>query len=170
MLWLDLETWEMLSYVVTVIALPGAIAVFWLEQREERQNEREEIFLKLLDEYNEFAKVLIENADLCLMTGRPPSIILTAEQREKQFIIFDLLVSFFERAYILIYEDDMDKQTRRMWSTWEDYIDEWLRREDFVQSLPQLLLGEDPDFGAFIRAKLNRLPPHPLPIRPENLA
>jgi hypothetical protein len=152
---LDLETWELLSYIVTVVGLPFAIGVFWLEQRKERQNEREEIFLKLLDEYNEFAKVMIDNADLCLMTGRPDSTPLTPVQREKQFIIFDLLVSFFERAYILIYDDDMDKKTRRMWSTWEDFIDEWLRREDFRQAVPELLRGEDPDFGAFMRRKID---------------
>ncbi len=152
---LDLETWELLSYIVTVVGLPFAIGVFWLEQRKERQNEREEIFLKLLDEYNEFAKVMIDNADLCLMTGRPDSTPLTPVQREKQFIIFDLLVSFFERAYILIYDDDMDKKTRRMWSTWEDFIDEWLRREDFRQAVPELLRGEDPDFGAFMRCKID---------------
>jgi len=151
---LDLETWELLSYVVTVVGLPFAIWVFWLEQRKERQNEREEIFLKLLDEYNEFAKVMIDNADLCLMTGRPDNTSLTPEQREKQFIIFDLLVSFFERAYILIYDEDMDKKTRRMWSTWEDFIEEWLERDDFRQAVPELLKGEDPDFGVFMRAKI----------------
>ena len=97
---------------------------------------------------------MIDNADLCLMTGRPDNTPLTPEQREKQFIIFDLLVSFFERAYILIYEEEMDKKTRRMWSTWEDFIEEWLERDDFRQAVPALLKGEDPDFGVFMRAKI----------------
>ena len=48
------ETWEILSYVVTVIGLPLAIAVFIYEQRRERQNEEEEIFQRLSDEYREF--------------------------------------------------------------------------------------------------------------------
>mgnify|MGYP003341574711 FL=1 len=38
------ETWEILSYMVTVIGLPFAIAVFIFEQRRERQSEEEEIF------------------------------------------------------------------------------------------------------------------------------
>lgn len=37
----SLETWELLSYVVTVIGLPLAIAVFLFEQRKERENEEE---------------------------------------------------------------------------------------------------------------------------------
>ena len=39
-----LETWELLSYVVTVIGLPLAIAVFIFEQRKERDNEEEEVY------------------------------------------------------------------------------------------------------------------------------
>jgi hypothetical protein len=34
---MNLETWELLSYVVTVIGLPLAIAVFILQQRKERR-------------------------------------------------------------------------------------------------------------------------------------
>ena len=154
----DHDTWELLSFIVTVIGLPFAIAVFWIEQRKERQNEREEIFIKLLDEYNEFVKVLIDNADLRLMTRRNEPITLTPEQEEKRYIIFDLLVAFFERAYMLIYDDKMDKQTARMWSTWEDFIDSWLKRDDFRAVLPELLVGEDPDFSTFMQRKLERLP------------
>ena len=35
----SLETWELMSYVVTVIGLPLAIGVFLFEQRKERENE-----------------------------------------------------------------------------------------------------------------------------------
>ena len=33
---MDLETWELLSYIVTVVGLPMAIGVFLFEQRKER--------------------------------------------------------------------------------------------------------------------------------------
>jgi hypothetical protein len=115
----ELETWELLSHVVTVIGLPFAVAIFWLEQRKERQNEREEIFLKLLDEYTDLSKVLIDNADLRLMTGNSIEKMLSLEQQEKRFIIFDLLISFFERSYILLYDKNMDRHAKRMWNTWE---------------------------------------------------
>ena len=55
------------SYVVTVIGLPMAIAVFIYEQRRERQNEEEEIFQRLSDEYREFLKLVLDNADLHLL-------------------------------------------------------------------------------------------------------
>jgi hypothetical protein len=140
---------------MTVIGLPFAILVFMWEQRKERANEQEEIFSDIADEYTEFSKILIENADLRLLSGQGVSDEQLSDiQREKKLVIFDMLISMLERAYILIYEDDMDKQTARMWATWEDYIDFWLKRDDFRRALPELLLGEDPDFGEYMRRKM----------------
>lgn len=146
-----LETWEFLSYVVTVIGLPLAIAIFIYEQRKERRNEDEEIFQRLSDEYREFLKLVLDNADLHLLRREGAKQEWTEEQKERRLAIFGILISLFERAYLLVYEDDMDKQTRRMWKSWEDYMLEWLRRTDFRAALPELLEGEDEDFTHYIR-------------------
>jgi hypothetical protein len=145
------ETWEMLSYVVTVIGLPLAIAVFIYEQRKERRNEDEEIFQRLSDEYREFLKLVLDNADLQLLRREAVRQDFTEEQKERRLAIFGILISLFERAYLLVYEDDMGKQTRRLWQSWEDYMREWVRRTDFRAALPQLLEGEDEDFTRYIR-------------------
>lgn len=151
---MNLEYWEMASYVVTVIALPWAIMLFWWEQRRERQNEEEEIYQKLSDEYADFQTLLLNNADLRLNTGGVPDIELTAEQIERKSIIFDLLMSLFERAYILVYEDDMTAQQKRLWASWADYIDFWCKRADFRKAAIDLLSGEDPDFEAYLKKAL----------------
>ncbi len=147
-----LEYWELASYVVTVVGFPFAIAVFMLEQRKERQNEDEEIYQELSDEYANFSKLLLENADLRLMSKDLPASNFNEEQLERKKIIFDILISLFERAFILVYEDEMSPQTRRLWTTWEDYIRSWCLRQDFRSALPELLQGEDPDFGKYIRS------------------
>src|SRR5688572_22459022 len=145
------ETWELLSYVVTVIGLPFALLVFIYEQRKERRNEDEEIFQRLSDEYREFLKLVLDNADLQLLRrgGAPP--VLTPEQQERRFVIFGILISLFERAYLLVYEHDLDKQARRLWRSWEDYMREWVRRADFRAALPELLQGEDEEFTDYIK-------------------
>lgn len=145
------EFWEISSYVVTVIGLPFAIVVYWLDQRKERQNEEEELYQRLSDEYAEFSKLLLENADLRLMSSYVPDEKISAEQLERKKIIFDLLISLFERAYILVYEEDMSKQTARLWASWEDYIRFWCQRSDFRDNLPQLLDGEDPEFSSYMQ-------------------
>ncbi len=149
--WTPLEYLEALSYIVTVVGLPFAIAVFLYEQRRERQNEEEEIYQRLSDEYAEFLKIVLQHADLGLMRTQTDAVTLTEEQRERRGVLFELLVSLFERAYLLVYEEHMKRQTQRLWMSWEDYMRYWCRRRDFRELLPQLLEGEDPDFVAHIR-------------------
>lgn len=146
-----LEWCELCSYIVTIIGLPFAIIVFLIEQRKERQNEEEEIFQRLSDEYREFLKLVLDNADLQLVRKEKTQLELSDEQKERRFVIFGILISLFERAYLLVYEKDMDKQAQRLWQSWEDYMREWVRRADFRDALPQLLEGEDEDFTLYIR-------------------
>jgi hypothetical protein len=142
---------EALSYVVTIFGLPLAILVFIYEQRRERKSEEEEIYQRLSDEYTEFLKLVLDNPDLQLLRKKYNPAPLTDEQIERKSALFNILISLFERAYLLVYEDDMDKQTRRLWQSWEDYMRDWCRRPDFREALPELLEGEDEDFGALIR-------------------
>jgi len=144
------ETWELLSYVVTVIGLPLAIAVFVFEQRKERDNEEEEVYQLLSDNYQEFLKIALENPDLRLFASEETPA-LSAEQRERMFIIFSMLISLFERAYLLLYENDMAEKQLRRWRSWEDYMGEWCNRGDFRTALPILLRGEDPEFATYIQ-------------------
>jgi hypothetical protein len=146
-----LELLEGLSYVVTIFGFPLAILIFLIEQRKERQNEEEEIYQRLSDEYADFLTLLLDNADLHLLKTFEESPPLTDEQRERKHILFNLLVSLFERAYILVFEEDMDRQAQRLWLSWEDYMREWCGRTDFRQMLPELLKGEDPEFATCIR-------------------
>jgi len=147
----SLEWWEGASYVITVIGLPLAICVFLYEQRRERQGEEEELYQYLSEEYAEFQKLALENSDLQIAFGADDlKQDLTAEQVERKRILYDILISLLERAYILVYEDKMDKQAARLWASWEDYIRHWCRRRDFRASLPQMLVGEDEEFSAYM--------------------
>ncbi len=147
----DLETWELLSYVVTVVGLPAAIGVFIYEQRKERENEEDEVYQLLSDNYQEFLRIALANPDLHLFVeGKITEP--TQEQRERMVIIFEMLISLFERAYLLLYEDHMTEMQGRRWSSWEDYMLDWCRRPDFRAALPGLLRGEDPEFAVYIKS------------------
>jgi hypothetical protein len=146
-----MEWSELLSYIVTVIGLPMAIIVFIYEQRKERQSDDEEVYQRLSDEYTTFLKLVLEHADLHLLRSAPNLPPLNEEQMERKFLLIGILVALFERAYLLVYDDHMNKQTRRMWQTWDDYMREWCRREDFRAMMVSHLKGEDPDFQAYIQ-------------------
>lgn len=143
------ETWELLSYVVTVIGLPLAICVFLYEQRKERENEDEEVYQLVSDNYQDFLRIALENPDLRLFST---DVVhdLSDEQKERELIIFTMLMSLFERAYLLMYDDAMSPKQSRRWNSWEDFIIEWCRKPHFRSLLPQLLHGEDPSFVRYI--------------------
>ena len=146
---MTIEQWEMLSYVVTVFGLPLAIFSFLHEQRKERENEDEEVYQQLSDTSTDFLKLVIANPDLKLRSQlSTPN--LNAEQTERMQVMFEILISLFERAYLLVYEDKMSQKQLRRWRSWEDYMREWCRREDFRSQLPRLLQGEDHDFAEYI--------------------
>jgi hypothetical protein len=145
-----MKFWELASYVVTVIGLPLAIYIFFFEQRKERDNEEEEAYQMMSDAYNEFLRVVLDNADLRLRT-ETAALDRTPEQHERMMVIFDMLISLFERAYLVLYELEMNERQKRRWASWDDYMHEWCRREDFRTALPLLLRGEDPQFTAYIK-------------------
>lgn len=144
------DAWELASFVVTTLGLPLAIAFFVWEQRKERDSEEEEAYQLLSDAYNEFLKVVLANPDLRLRTNEPLPTP-TAEQNERILVIYDMLISLFERAYIVAWSPDMNEVAARRWNSWDDYMREWCRRESFHNALPLLLRGEDPQFQAYIR-------------------
>jgi hypothetical protein len=143
------EFWEIGSYVVTVIGLPLAILVFLYEQRKERENEEEEVYQLLSDNYQDFLTVALEHPDLRLFSATN-NLALNEEQQERQLIIFSMLTSLFERAYLLLYEEDMSPKQARRWNSWEDYIMEWCHKPHFRNLLPKMLTGEDPSFASYI--------------------
>lgn len=147
------ETWSVLADISLVFGLPFAIIAFFVERGKERQLQQEEIYQRLSDEYTAFMKLIIENSDLHLLraptTAAPgaPEAGLSEDQLERRAAFFSILVALFERAYLLVYDDRMNKETTRLWHSWEDYMRDWVKRADFRSALPTLLQGEDQAFA-----------------------
>ena len=147
---MNVEYWEIASYVVTVIGLPLAIAVFLFQQSRERRNEEDEVYQLLSDAYNDFLRVAIDNPDLHLRSDTA-TVELTPEQQERLLLIFDMLISLLERAFLTAHSGRMTPAQRRRWNSWEDFMREWLQRDAFFYRLPHLLKGEDPEFAAYFQ-------------------
>jgi hypothetical protein len=148
---MPIETWEYLSYVVTVLGLPLAIGILVYEKRRERQAEEEEVYEALSSRYHDFLRLALENPDLRLLSAERTADQLDAEQRERMLAIFGLLIALFERAYLLLYAPDLSDRETRRWRSWEDFMQEWCSRQDFREAMPELLQGEDPEFAAYLR-------------------
>lgn len=152
----DLMTWlEFLSYVATVVGIPLALGVFMFEERKERQAEQEEIYEKLMDHYARIQEKLFEYPEL----DQHDTPLSNTEDARRQYIVYEMLISLFERSFILLYGEE-DPAYQRMWNSWADYLAEWTARPNFRALLPRLMHGEDPAFVAYI-AKETGLDLHP---------
>lgn len=151
MIWL-----EALSYLVTILGFPIAIIVFIIERKSSRENEESELHRQLSEEYDNFLRLVLDNADLLLLRVPRTPLTLTEEQLERREIIYMMLVSLFEKAYIILYNDNMNKDAKRRWMSWEDDMREWSKRQDFVALLPKLLLGEDDAFSRHFLALMQK--------------
>ena len=145
MIWL-----EALSYVVTILGFPIAIFAFIFERRRSFSNEEKELHRHLSEEYDGFLRLVMDNSDLLLLSSSKSNQSLTDEQLERRGIIFRMLISLFEKAYIVLYNKEMDKNAKRRWLSWEDDMREWCRKEEFRELLPGLLEGEDDEFSMHI--------------------
>ncbi|OIN87821.1 MAG: hypothetical protein AUJ12_00520 [Alphaproteobacteria bacterium CG1_02_46_17] len=140
-----LESMELLSYVATVVGIPLAIYVFSHQEKKERRIEQQEIYDKLMDHYTEIQDKLFEHPELDIH-DRP---LANAEDARRQYILYEMVVSLFERSFILLYGED-DPEYRRMWNSWVDYIKQWMIHKNFRDQLPLLMEGEDEDFVAYM--------------------
>jgi hypothetical protein len=146
------EWMEFFSYVATVIGIPLAIIVFIHQEHKERQAEQEEIYDDLMKHYADILEKLFEYPEL----DQHDKPLASSEDGRRQRILYEMLVSLFERAFILLYGES-DPAYRRMWNSWNDYIVTWIGRPNFRAVLPELMTGEDPAFVAFM-AKLTGMP------------
>jgi hypothetical protein len=153
--WTFLEFMEFLSYVATVIGIPLATVTYILQEKKERQNEQEEIYDKLMGHYTVIQEKLFEFPELDVHD----KTLNNFEDARRQYILYQMVVSLFERAYILLASED-DPAYQRMWNSWEDYIREWIKHPNFRAALPRLMEGEDKFFVDYI-AGLSQLPLKP---------
>ncbi len=114
---------------------------FVLEQRKERDNEDEEVYQLLSDAYIEFLRLVLEHPDLKLRT-KDATPDLTEEQRERMQVLFEILISLFERAYLTAYSDDMSHAQQRRWHSWDDFMREWCRRDASIARCPACCMAK----------------------------
>lgn len=157
-----LRTWEFMSYLVTVLGLPLAVAAIWREMRAERANEEkeleqreDEIYVQLSQQYSALLEAALAHPELDVPEAASGEA-LSPEQRRRQAIYYEMLMALFERAYILLHEDSPTGQSGRRWGSWADFFSYWLKRPDFARYVAANLQGEDPAFVEFVRGELGK--------------
>jgi hypothetical protein len=157
--WTSLEWLEAISYLATIVTIPTAIAsILYLfherkkerdEEREARRIEREENYSDLQSEFRKTQYLLIAHPEL----DEHEMPLMDPALAKQQKIYYSSLVSLFEQSFILFHKPG-DPEYTRMWNSWADYIDEWLKKSNFRSALGELMEGEDEDFIRYIQHKI----------------
>lgn len=147
-----LEFMELLSYVATVIGIPLALATFIYQEHKEREAEQEEIYDDLMEHYARIQDRFFEFPEL----DQHVQPLQNPEDARRQRILYEMLISLFERAFIMLH-GEKNPAYRRMWNSWNDYLEFWIDMPNFRAALPALMKREDPGFVAYM-AKITKLP------------
>ena len=139
-----------LGDLLTIFGGAAALAGYLYDNHKDREAKQEEIDQQLKESYYEIFKLLIENPHLHSHDNELES----AQDRGSQLLIYEMLVSHFETAYMRL-AHDKGRVEREMWASWEDAIHEWIVRPNFLNALPKLLKGENPAFAEYMRAKVD---------------
>ena len=146
------DGWELASFVVTTLGLPFAILFFAWEQRKERDNEEEEQYQLLSDAYIDFLEGRARPSRPAPAHQRAP--LLDPSAASSASACSSSSTCSFRCSSAPTWwpgSPCMGETERRRWNSWDDYMREWCRREDFHNALPLLLRGEDPEFQDYIR-------------------
>jgi hypothetical protein len=142
---------EFFANVTAVLGIPIGLVLFYQAKRKEQKDREYGTYNALDQNYIDFLHLCLENPDLDIFdipreAELPP---LTPEQYRRQITIYVILISMFERAY-LMYKDQSTAIKRDQWSGWEGYMRDWLSRPSFRKDWAYLTSQFDENFVAFM--------------------
>jgi hypothetical protein len=145
---------EALSYVAVIVGFPIALYQYRRKTMKE-QSDREYGTYNALDEkYLEFLVVCRDNPrlDIFDIPDAVP-VELDATERKQELIAFTMLISIFERAF-LMYHDQHDSVRGKQWSGWHAYVRDYCQRANFRRAWTHAGDQFDTDFQKFMAGEL----------------
>lgn len=155
---LDANTLDILVKIAQLVGIPVGIVVYGLNKRKERLDREYGTYNALDEKYVEYLTLCLEHDDLDVADvpkGRAEP--LTPEQRRRELIMFSILLSIMERAY-LMYRDESDAARQSQWEGWSAYIVDWSRRPNFASAAPVLSQQFDRRFSEYLDGLIQKSP------------
>ena len=135
-----------------LIGIPVGIALYVINKRKERLEREYGTYDALDNKYIDYLKLCLSHPDLDVAdTPKPDMPALTADQRHRELVIFSILISIMERAF-LMYMDKSDDVRANQWVGWDAYIHDWSGRSNFTAVLPVLTPQFDGNFVRYLNS------------------
>ena len=135
---------------IQLLGIPVAVWIYFVNKRKERLDREYGTYDALDDKYVEYLALCLQNPDLDVADTRRDCHALTPDQQHREKIIFTILVSIMERAF-LMYKDKSARIKKAQWTGWDAYIREWSSRENFAAVVVEIQQQFDSDFVDYLR-------------------
>jgi hypothetical protein len=141
---------QIVAHLVTIGGVPLAIWLYLQEKRRERHERAYGAWHALDSQYLRFLELCLARPDLDVLDlpvgdgGEP-----TNDQIRQEQILFRMLITLLERAFVMYHEQTTDVEERQ-WGQWLGYMKDFATRENFRLAWPQLSQRFDSDFVGFM--------------------
>jgi hypothetical protein len=147
---------ELLSLVSIAVTLPIGVAEFYFGRREERRERIEDNYDQLDQRYIEFEQLCLANIALdCADEAMSPPPAMSPEDRMKQRLLYNILLSILERAYLRYQLEELDDR-RSQWAGWDEYATRFLARPSFRELWNKQGGDYDSYFREYMNAKIRK--------------
>ena len=144
---------QIFYYIALGLTGPIALIGYLQAKRKEEQQKEDGTYHALDEKYLEYQKLCLRHPELDVFDYPSPRTgPVTEEIKKKELIMFTILVSIFERAFIM-YRGQSERVRERQWKGWEQYIEQFCQRPNFREAWK--VIGEmfDADFHEFVQTK-----------------
>ena len=122
---------EIISGVITILGVPVAIGIYLRERKKERMARETETYTAMDEKYQEFLRLCLDHPFLNIYDdGNADFNGYSKEEQAKALLLFDILVSIFERAFVM-YKDHDNTIRKAQWEGWVSFMNSWMKRQDF---------------------------------------
>ena len=128
------EYLETASWVVVILGVPTALWSYAQTRHKDRETKEYETYNALDEKFLDFQRFCLEHPYLDVFDVKDKApVALTDLQKKEELIAFTILFAIFERAFVM-YRTQQTDFRQRQWSGWQEYIDSFCRRDNFVRA------------------------------------
>jgi hypothetical protein len=147
---------QILYYIALSLTGPLALFGFLSAKRKEQQQREDGTYQSLDEKYLEYQKLCLQHPELDVFDyPHTNARELTNLEKKQELIMFTILVSLFERAFIM-YRDHTESVRKKQWSGWETYIEEFGKRPNFREAWKTIGEMFDTDFQQYVQSKFKQ--------------
>ena len=146
---------QIVYFVALSITGPVALIGYLAAKNKERQQREDGTYDSLDVRYLDYQKLCLSYSELDVFDiAREPSRPLTEQDKKQELILFTILISIFERAY-LMYRGHTETSREKQWSGWVEYMEGFAKRPNFRKAWEICGPMFDTDFCEFMAGKMN---------------